>query len=113
MRKSVWAIPLLSLAFVANAAPASEGGRINVAGTKSITVVSVASLEMAANAQVAPEVIGVGDTLPLRFMMVVNLKDYDLPRPRDGWVYFEAGNDVFRVDLSSREILELVGERLR
>ena len=99
----------------ASSAWASESGKIQIAGVKSLTPPSVSQVRAAAaeprNTAYVP--IEIGGTLPLKYMMVVNLWDYDLPRPRDGWVYFEVDEEIYRVDLNSREILELVARRIR
>lgn len=104
----------LALFGAGSAGWASEGTRIQIAGVKTVSVAPLTGIAAtSARPEVAPEIIEIGATLPLHYMMVVNLKDYDLPRPRDGWVYFEVGQEIYRVDLNSREILELVAVRLR
>jgi len=51
--------------------------------------------------------------MPLEYMMLFDVKRFGLPPPRDGWVYFGAGDEVFRVDLSSRLVLENVTDQVK
>ena len=87
-----------------------EVGIINASGVKTI---AVAALTQSSARQLIPTPeVTVGDILPLNYFMVVNLRDYDLPRPSDGWVYFEVKNRIYRVDLNSREVLEFAAHRI-
>ena len=88
-------------------AQAAETGRIQLAGVKTLSV-SPSSHEHKFGKLTAydSQEIAVGDTLPLEYMMVIDIQRYHFPRPRDGWVYFEVGENILRVDLNSREVLE-------
>lgn len=48
----------------------------------------------------------IGDVLPDDYQMLMNTRYYGLPAPRDGWVYFKVEHWLYRVDLTSRRILE-------
>ena len=102
-------------ALIATGAAASETNRINISGVKTVSVAAMTSIQaVSASKPVPVELpIEIGGTLPLKYMMVVNLKDYDLPRPQNGWVYFEVKDEIYRVDLNSRESLEMVAYRIR
>ena len=109
-KKCLLAGAVLIATWSTNSIVFAETGRIQVAGVKTLFVTpsSVRSYPKVAEGP-NPANIGVGDMLPLQYMMVVNLERFHLPRPRDGWVYFEVGQNIMRVDLNSREVLEQMG----
>lgn len=53
-----------------------------------------------------------GDVLePGAYQMLFGTLRYGLPMPQDGWVYFEVGRDIVRVDLESLTVLEIVTDQ--
>lgn len=56
--------------------------------------------------------VGVGDVLPRgEYSIILNADYYGLPPVSDGWVYMRVGQDAYRVDWHSHEVLERVTER--
>ncbi len=53
-----------------------------------------------------------GDVLPEDVMVLINRHRYGLPAPRDGWTYFRAGDDIYRADLHTREVIDRVNDHL-
>jgi hypothetical protein len=54
----------------------------------------------------------VGDILPRgEYSLILNADYYGLPPVSDGWVYVRVGQDAFRVDWSSHEVLERVTDQ--
>ena len=103
--RAVMAVPIAFASAVS--VQGGDVGRIQLAGVKTLSVTPSTSPTYVASASAAfDDDIAVGDTLPLQYMMVIDIRQYQFPRPRDGWVYFEVGQDVLRVDLNSREVLE-------
>ena len=92
----------------------SADSMISLSGVKSLRVVSRTTENTGYSAEElrnGSEVI-LGGTMPLYYYMLIDPYKYGLPRPRDGWVYFQAGYDVYRVDISSREVLERVTDQM-
>lgn len=53
-----------------------------------------------------------GDILPPHVMVLLNPVRRGLPRPRDGWVYFAIGSDIYRADLHTRRVLDYVNPHI-
>ena len=54
-----------------------------------------------------PGPVEIGTILPKgEYSMLMNATWYGLPQAKDGWVYFRIEDDVYRVDLQTREVLE-------
>ena len=92
---------------------AADGSRIQIDGVKSIavptrSVTALSGTPLRATTSRAQPVVAVGDAMPKKFTMLLNTARLGLPKPRDGWVYFKAYRDIYRVDLRSREVLERV-----
>lgn len=57
----------------------------------------------------AAPLVEIGDRIERgRFSMLLNAGYYGLPPVRDGWVYMRIGQDVYRVDWRTHEVLERV-----
>ena len=53
--------------------------------------------------------VDVGDVLPWgEYSIILNADYYGLPPVSDGWVYMRVGQDAFRVDWQSHQVLERV-----
>ncbi|SER97544.1 hypothetical protein SAMN04490244_104233 [Tranquillimonas rosea] len=58
-------------------------------------------------APVSSPPVEVGHKLePGQYPMVFNTRYYGLPPVRDGWVYYEIENEIYRVDRDTLEVLE-------
>ena len=55
-----------------------------------------------------PAAYQAGDILPDRFLTVVGTEYLGLPPVRDGWVYFETDDGIYRAFFDSREVIERV-----
>jgi hypothetical protein len=56
--------------------------------------------------------VDVGEVLPRgEYSIVLNAEYYGLPPVSDGWVYMRVGQDAYRVDWQTHEVLERVTER--
>ena len=85
---------------------ATDEPRIQVAGVKSVSVAQKVSSNVDRDPATKALDVAIGDTLPLQYMMAINTDRLNLPRPKDGWVYFEVGRHIFKVELNSRLVLE-------
>ena len=55
----------------------------------------------------------VGEVLPRgRYSIILNADYYGLPPVSDGWVYMRVGQDAFRVDWRTHQVLERVTDRV-
>ena len=67
---------------------------------------------VASSASAPTSLAGVGDVLPRgEFSLILNAEYYGLPPASDGWVYMRVGQDAFRVDWSSHQVLERVTDQ--
>ena len=58
----------------------------------------------------SPEV-GIGEVVPRgEYSIILNADYYGLPPVSDGWVYMRIGQDAYRVDWQSHQVLERVTE---
>lgn len=56
--------------------------------------------------------VGVGDVVPRgEYSIILNADYYGLPAVSDGWVYMRIGQDAYRVDWQSHQVLERVTEQ--
>lgn len=59
-----------------------------------------------------PAPVDVGEFLERgEYSMMMNARYYGLPDVRDGWVYMQIENDIYRVDYRSHEVLERVTDQ--
>ena len=65
------------------------------------------------NASASSPLIGVGEVLPRgEYSLILNADYYGLPPVSDGWVYMRVGQDAYRVDWQTHEVLERVTENV-
>jgi len=88
----------------------SAGGFVTVPGVKSVKPTRTAPPPepAALPPDAAPDVplFLPGDVLPPEYLMLFDVRRYGLPTPRDGWVYFTVGADIYKVLLNSRIVVE-------
>ena len=72
--------------------------------------VTNASLARRVPAPTPNPVLAPGDTLPDNANMVIGTDYHGLPAAQDGWVYFRVGEDIYRADLSTRQVLQRITE---
>ena len=76
--------------------------RIGVPGTACAAVVSAPR----------PAPVNIGDVLERgKYSMLMNSRYYGLPSARDGWIYMQIEDDIYRVDYRSHEVLERVTDQ--
>ena len=57
-------------------------------------------------------IVGIGEVVPRgEYSIILNADYYGLPPVSDGWVYMRIGQDAFRVDWQSHQVLERVTEQ--
>lgn len=57
--------------------------------------------------------VDVGEVVPRgEYSIILNADYYGLPPVSDGWVYMRIGQDAYRVDWQSHQVLERVTERV-
>ena len=61
---------------------------------------------------VADHILNPGDTLPEDGLIVMNPLRYGLPRPENGWTYFQVGEDIYRAEIQSRRVLNYVNPHI-
>ncbi len=54
----------------------------------------------------------VGETLPKEVLILIDPLRYGLPRPRDGWTYFQLGQQIYRAEMRTRRVLNHVNPHL-
>ena len=65
------------------------------------------------SASTASPAVGVGEVLPRgEYSLILNADYYGLPPVSDGWVYMRIGQDAYRVDWQTHEVLERVTENV-
>ena len=65
------------------------------------------------SASAASSAVGVGEVLPRgEYSLILNADYYGLPPVSDGWVYMRIGQDAYRVDWQTHEVLERVTENV-
>ncbi len=56
--------------------------------------------------------VSIGEVLPRgQYSIILNADYYGLPPVSDGWVYMRVGQDAYRVDWRTHQVLERVTER--
>ncbi len=56
-----------------------------------------------------PGPVNIGDVLQRgQYSMLMNARYYGLPSARDGWIYMQIEEEIYRVDYRSHEVLERV-----
>ncbi|MGI3167942.1 hypothetical protein ACRARG_02235 [Pseudooceanicola sp. C21-150M6] len=53
-----------------------------------------------------------GDVLPAEVMILINPLRYGLPLPHGGWTYFKSGQQIYRADMQSRQVLDHMNPHL-
>ena len=53
-----------------------------------------------------------GEVLPGDVLILIDPTRYGLPRPRDGWTYFQMGRQIYRATMRGREILNHVNPHI-
>jgi hypothetical protein len=95
-------------------APGSSGGAgglVTIDGVKTVKApppragTEVASASASDALHTGQDAVVIGKPMPLKYMMLFDVAKYGLPKPRDGWVYFKAGDQIYKVILSSRIVL--------
>ncbi len=88
-----------------------------LAGARCIRVIdppsrpALTEVAMSSSSAVAP-LVHEGDVLPRgQYSVILNADYYGLPPASDGWVYMRVGQDAYRVDWRTHQVLERVTER--
>ena len=56
--------------------------------------------------------VGIGEVVPRgEYSIILNADYYGLPAVSDGWVYMRIGQDAYRVDWKTHQVLERVTEQ--
>lgn len=72
----------------------------------------VVEAAMTSSASAPTPLVAVGDLLPRgEYSIILNADYYGLPPVSDGWVYMRVGQDAYRVDWRSHQVLERVTDR--
>jgi hypothetical protein len=67
----------------------------------------------ASSSSAATPAVDVGTILPRgEYSLILNADYYGLPAVSDGWVYMRVGQDAYRVDWQTHEVLERVTDRV-
>jgi hypothetical protein len=67
----------------------------------------------ASSSSAATPAVDVGAILPRgEYSLILNADYFGLPAVSDGWVYMRVGNDAYRVDWQTHEVLERVTENV-
>jgi len=96
----------------------TKGTLIQIPGVKSMKPTRIApppepsAAALASTARSGDPAFKPGDVLPNQYMMLFDVSRYDLPRPKDGWVYFTVGTDIYRANLNSRTVLERMAQQV-
>ncbi len=53
-----------------------------------------------------------GEVLPGDVLILIDPTRYGLPRPRDGWTYFQMGRQIYRATMRGREVLNHVNPHI-
>ena len=73
-----------------------------------ITTVAMQPIEFQ-RAPMTPQLVQIGEILERgQYSILMNASYYGLDPVEDGWVYMAIGDDIFRVDWDSHEVLERV-----
>lgn len=106
---------LFPLAASAECATADAGARcVSVLPDSAAQARPEGFVEAAAmsSASTPSPLVGVGEVVPRgQYSIIMNADYYGLPPVSDGWVYMRIGQDAFRVDWQSHQVLERVTER--
>lgn len=113
-------VAALALAAASLFVPALASAECSTAGTAARCIVVLPSeaapqraepvaLETMSNASVPSPLVQVGEVVPRgRYSLILNADYYGLPAVSDGWVYMRIGQDAFRVDWATGQVLERV-----
>ncbi len=72
-----------------------------------------AEVETMSSASAATPLVGVGEVLPRgEYSIILNADYYGLPPVSDGWVYMRVGQDAYRVDWQTHQVLERVTDEV-
>jgi len=67
---------------------------------------------MTSSASTPTPLVGEGEVLPRgEYSIILNADYYGLPPVSDGWVYMRVGQDAFRVDWQTHQVLERVTDK--
>jgi len=103
-------IPALAQAGCSTAAAGARCIKIIEPAAQLATVVEAATMT---SASAATPLVDVGDVLPRgRYSVILNADYYGLSPASDGWVYMRVGQDAYRVDWHTHEVLERVTNRV-
>lgn len=73
---------------------------------------SVTEQAMTSSTSTPTPAVGVGEVLPRgEYSIILNADYYGLPPVSDGWVYMRVGQDAFRVDWQTHQVLERVTDK--
>ena len=105
------AVSVLSVPAWAACSTATTGARC-IRVTPSVTS-SVPTPETAmTSSSAATPLVDVGQVVPRgEYSIILNADYYGLPPVSDGWVYMRVGQDAFRVDWRTHQVLERVTDR--
>lgn len=71
-----------------------------------------AAVMSSASASASSPAVDVGQILPrAEYSIIINADYYGLPAVSDGWVYMRVGQDAYRVDWKTHQVLERVTEQ--
>ncbi len=111
---------LLALTAASLATPGTADAACLLAGTRTGCLqaedvpsrpASLVQLTMSSTSAPNP-LAGVGDVLPRgEYSVILNADYYGLPPVSDGWVYMRVGQDAYRVDWRTHQVLERVTDR--
>ena len=74
-----------------------------------IAVAGTACAAIPQSSTPSPGPVNIGDVLDRgKYSMLMNARYYGLPNARDGWIYMQIEDEIYRVDYRSHEVLERV-----
>lgn len=105
-------ISLVPLAASAACSTADSGARCIRAQPEGVDLDVPARPATMSSASAPTTLVGVGEVVPRgEYSIILNADYYGLPPVSDGWVYMRIGQDAYRVDWQSHQVLERVTEQ--
>jgi hypothetical protein len=109
----------LAASFVLMPAFAHAECRTSAAGARCVRVIDpslrpaeVLRAAALTSSSAATPSVHIGDVLPRgAYSVILNADYYGLPPASDGWVYMRVGQDAYRVDWNTHQVLERVTDK--